>query len=148
MSEQSYLAIDPGANGGWVYKSGATLISGSNDGIEKLKIERNTIVYIEKVPPYVGKFIPSSAAFKLGFSYGYLVGVYRQYALYHVTPQVWQKYLEIGTKGKQSTTQWKNLLKSEAIKLFPNRKITLATADAFLILHYALNNHEKRNSPN
>jgi hypothetical protein len=60
----------------------------------------------------------------------------------------WQKFLGIGTKGKQSTTQWKNLLKSEALKLFPNRKITLATADAFLILHYALNNHEKRNSPN
>ena len=148
MSQRPILAIDPGANGGWVYKARTYVVCGSNHEIEQLKIDRETIVYIEKVPPYVGRFIPSSASFKLGYSYGYLVGYFKDFKTHHVAPQVWQKYLGIGTKGKQSTTQWKNLLKSEAIKLFPNHKITLATADAFLILHYALNNYEKRNSPN
>ena len=32
---------------------------------------------VEKVPPFVGKAIPSSSSFKLGYNYGFLVGVLR-----------------------------------------------------------------------
>jgi hypothetical protein len=139
--ETYYLAIDPGANGGWVYKGGATIISGKNSELERITINARTLIVVEKVPPYVGKFIPSSAAFKLGYSYGYIVGKFSGYKTHLVIPQVWQKFLNIGTKGEQSTTQWKNKLKDEAIKLFPDQKrITLATADAYLILHYAIKN--------
>ena len=135
------LAIDPGANGGWVYKGGPTIFCGKNSELPQLTINRETVIIVEKVPPYVGKFIPSSAAFKLGYSYGWIVGKFAGYKTHHVTPQVWQKFLNIGTKGDQTTTQWKNKLKEEAIKLFPNQKrITLATADAYLLLHYALKN--------
>ena len=135
------LAIDPGANGGWVYKGGPIVFCGKNSELPQLTINRETIIIVEKVPPYVGKFIPSSAAFKLGYSYGWIVGKFANYKTHHITPQVWQKFLNIGTKGEQSTTQWKNKLKEEAIKLFPNQKrITLATADAYLLLHYALKN--------
>jgi hypothetical protein len=135
------LAIDPGANGGFTYKGGATIFCGKNDELAQLTINRETVIVVEKVPPYVGKFIPSSAAFKLGYSYGWIVGKFANYKTHHITPQVWQKYLNIGTKGEQTTTQWKNRLKDEAIKLFPNQKrITLATADAYLILHYAIKN--------
>jgi hypothetical protein len=135
------LAIDPGANGGFAYKGGATVFCGKNDELAQLTINRETIIVVEKVPPYVGKFIPSSAAFKLGYSYGWIVGRFSGYKTHHITPQVWQKFLNIGTKGEQTTTQWKNKLKDEAIKLFPNqRRITLATADAYLLLHYALKN--------
>jgi len=136
-----FLAIDPGANGGWVYKGGAITICGKNNELEKITINQKTLIIVEKVPPYVGRFIPSSAAFKLGYSYGWIVGRFSAYKTHHITPQVWQKYLNIGTKGEQTTTQWKNRLKDEAIKLFPNQKrITLATADAYLLLHYALKN--------
>ena len=139
--ETYYLAIDPGANGGFVYKGGATVFCGKNDELAQLTINRETIIVVEKVPPYVGKFIPSSAAFKLGYSYGWIVGKFANYKTHHITPQVWQKFLNIGTKGEQTTTQWKNKLKEEAIKLFPNQKrITLATADAYLLLHYAIKN--------
>ena len=139
--ETYFLAIDPGANGGWVYKGGATIISGKNNELERITLNKKTVVVVEKVPPYVGKFIPSSSAFKLGYSYGWIVGKFSDYKTHHITPQVWQKYLNIGTKGEQSTTQWKNKLKDEAIKLFPDqRRITLATADAYLLLHYALKN--------
>jgi hypothetical protein len=135
------LAIDPGANGGWVYKGGAITICGKNNEISQLTINTKTVIVIEKVPPYVGKFIPSSSAFKLGYSYGWLVGRFANYKTHLITPQVWQNFLNIGTKGEQTTTQWKNKLKNEAIKLFPNQKrITLATADAYLLLHYALKN--------
>jgi hypothetical protein len=136
-----YLACDPGANGGFAYKGGATVFCGKNDELAGLTINHKTVIVVEKVPPYVGKFIPSSAAFKLGYSYGWIVGKFANYKTHHITPQVWQKYLNIGTKGEQTTTQWKNRLKDEAIKLFPEQKrITLATADAYLILHYAIKN--------
>ena len=140
--ETFYLAIDPGSsNGGFTYKAGAFIISGKIDELKELTINRKTIIVVEKVPPYVGKFIPSSAAFKLGYSYGWIVGRFSAYKTHHITPQVWQKFLNIGPKGEQTTTQWKNRLKDEAIKLFPNQKrITLATADAYLLLHYALKN--------
>jgi len=139
--ETYYLAIDPGANGGFAYKGGTTIFCGKNSELAQLTINRETIIVVEKVPPYVGKFIPSSAAFKLGYSYGWIVGKFANYKTHHITPQIWQKYLNIGTKGEQTTTQWKNRLKDEAIKLFPNQKrITLATADAYLLLHYALKN--------
>ena len=135
------LAIDPGANGGFVYKGGATIFCGKNAELAQLTINRETVIVVEKVPPYVGKFIPSSAAFKLGYSYGWIVGKFANYKTHHITPQAWQKYLNIGTKGDLNTTQWKNRLKDEAIKLFPDQKrITLATADAYLLLHYALKN--------
>ncbi len=140
--ETYYLAIDPGAsNGGWVYKAGATIISGKNDELKQLTLNKSTVIICERVPAFVGKFIPSSSAFKLGYSYGWIVGKFSDYKTHLVTPQVWQKFLNIGTKGDQTTTQWKNKLKDEAIKLFPNQKrITLATADAYLLLHYALKN--------
>ena len=139
--ETYYLAIDPGANGGWVYKAGTVIICGKNDELPQITINKETRIIVEKVPPYVGKFIPSSAAFKLGYSYGWIVGRFAGYKTHHITPQVWQKYLNIGTKGEKTTTQWKNKLKDEAIKLFPNQKrITLATADAYLLLHYAIKN--------
>jgi hypothetical protein len=57
-----YLAIDPGANGGWVYKGGATIICGKNAELAQLTINARTNIVVEKVPPYVGKFIPSSAS--------------------------------------------------------------------------------------
>ena len=139
--ETIYLAIDPGANGGWVYKSGATIISGKNNELEKLTLNKNTLIIVEKVPPYVGKFIPSSSAFKLGYSFGWIVGRFSGYKTHQITPQVWQAFLNIGTKGAKTTTQHKNALKDEAIRLFPNQpRITLATADAYLILHYAIKN--------
>lgn len=75
-----------------------------------------------------------------------------------VTPQAWQKELAMGKKGFQKSppkaspeekkavkqanarakTEWKNKLKSEAQRRFPGLKITLKSADALLILDYAL----------
>ena len=82
------LAIDPGANGGWVYKGGPVVFCGKNSELPQLTINRETIIIVEKVPPYVGKFIPSSAAFKLGYSYGWIVGKFANYKTHHITPQV------------------------------------------------------------
>jgi hypothetical protein len=57
-----------------------------------------------------------------------------------VRPQTWQKNLGIGTSRTcASKTEWKNKLKALAQRKFPDAKVTLATADALLILDYAEN---------
>ena len=137
----NYLCIDPGANGGWVLKIGEALSQGGNDELAELYPPLNTTVVVEKVPAFVGP-IPASASFKLGYSYGWIVGLWqgRGFKVVLVTPQAWQATMGVGTKkgGGHTTTEWKNKLKSEAQRRFPSvEKITLKTADAFCLLSHA-----------
>lgn len=138
---KSYLCIDPGASGGWVLDEGSQMTWGDNDGLVELCPPINTTVVIEKVPAFVGP-IPASASFKLGYSYGWIVGLWqgRGFKVVLVKPQEWQKTMGVGTKkgGGHSTTDWKNILKREAQRRFPSvEKITLKTADAFCLLSHA-----------
>lgn len=55
-----------------------------------------------------------------------------------VKPQKWQKSLGIGTGKDLSKTEWKNKLKAEAQRRYPNVKITLWLADALLIADYGV----------
>jgi len=133
-----YLCIDPGASGGWVYKTpGVTPISGNIDTVGEVMLPADAVVVIEHVPPFVGRFIPSSAAFKLGYSFGWLVGYFRPYKVVLVRPQEWQKTLALGTTSKQAGKDWKRKLKAEAERRYPSNKITLKTADAFCLLAHA-----------
>lgn len=96
---------------------------------------------VEKVPPFVGKAIPSSSSFKLGYNYGFLVGVLRalQVPVTLIKPQEWQKGLG-GLQGLTSQKR-KKALRDHADRFFPQVKgLTLKTADAVLILrHFLLN---------
>lgn len=134
-----YLCIDPGASGGWVYKSQNVLMTGGIEELHDLYVQLDTTVVIEKVPPFVGRAIPSSSSFKLGYSYGWIVGLWqgRGYKVCLVSPQEWQKTIGCGTKGGLTTSQWKNKLKAEAQRRYPLQTITLKNADAFLILSHA-----------
>ena len=67
-----------------------------------------------------------------GFLLGTLAGLYIRTEL--ITPQKWQKALGLGTSKGMKPTEWKNKLKAEAPRLFPDIKVTLKTADALLIL--------------
>ena len=138
-----YLAIDPGANGGWAYQmhGDGAFMQGDNDELVDLCPSTDTTIVIEKVPAFVGP-IPASASFKLGYSYGWIVGLWqgRGFKVVLVTPQEWQKTMGVGTKkgGGHTTTEWKNKLKAEAQRRFPFvEKITLKTADAFCLLSHA-----------
>jgi hypothetical protein len=137
---KSYLAIDPGASGGWVFKMGdEACTSGGITELVDLHFPLNTVVVLENVPPFVGRVIPSSAAFKLGKSCGWLEGFYqgKGFTVVLVRPQEWQKTMGVGTKGASSTSEWKNKLKAEAQRRFPLNTITLKTADAFCLLAHA-----------
>jgi len=95
---------------------------------------------LEKVGGFAGKAQPGAAMFKFGEGYGFLKGVVQTLGipLVLVRPQVWQKAFGLGTASHcASKTEWKNKLKAEAQRRFPHLPVTLATADALLILEWA-----------
>jgi len=96
-----------------------------------------TVANVEKVGGYIGgPGAPGSAMFNFGRNHGFTLGLLS--ALYIrtelITPQQWQKRLSLGTSKGMKPTEWKNKLKAEAQRRFPDMKVTLYTADALLIL--------------
>jgi hypothetical protein len=149
----TYIAIDPGVNGGIAW-DGAALPScmgmpGSDTEIAEeihnladilCSIRDNLKFIIEDVPKFVGKALPGSTIFPLAFNCGLIRGiaVSLRMPIILVRPQDWQKHFRLGTKGETSgTTEWKNKLKAEAQRRYPHLKVTLKTADALLMLAYA-----------
>jgi crossover junction endodeoxyribonuclease RuvC len=94
---------------------------------------------IEKVHSMPKQGVASS--FKFGQSYGFLRGclVASGIPFEEVSPQVWQKELGCLSKGD------KNVTKARAQSLFPQLRITHATADALLICEYARRLWSRRN---
>lgn len=72
------------------------------------------------------------SAFTFGRSYGFLIGLLTAHRIPYreVTPQTWQKTMQCLTQGD------KNVSKAAAQRLWPNLKITHATADALLLAEY------------
>jgi hypothetical protein len=152
----SYIAIDPGVNGGIAWDT-AQLAScmgmpGSDtetaEEIERLaemddvlrRIRPGIKCIIEDVPKFVGRALPGSTIFPLAFNCGLVRGiaVSLRMPVILVRPQDWQKHFRLGTKGDTSgTTEWKNRLKAEAQRRYPHLKVSLKTADALLLLAYA-----------
>lgn len=125
---------------------------------------RNVIVYMENLVKFMGANMPSSAMATYAGNWGFIKGVVMgmRVRMEIITPQTWQKELALGITGRQKSkivpgmskfsvkdekarvskinaqlkTAWKNKLKSEAQRLYPNLISTLKTADAILILEY------------
>ena len=94
--------------------------------------------YIEQVHSMPGQGVASS--FKFGRGYGNLEMALTaaNIPFERVTPQKWQKAMGCMTKGD------KNVSKRKAQELFPQLKITHATADATLIAEYGRRMHDGR----
>jgi hypothetical protein len=153
ISPAIYIGVDPGASGGL-----ASICDGEALAIHMPLTETDVwewvkeneipdgwesiggvFAIIEQVSGYIGEGHPGSAMFKFGMSYGGLrmALTAAQIPFEAVTPQAWQKGLGITKRGKQETrTSFKNRLKAKAQQLFPEVKVTLATADALLIAEY------------
>ncbi len=143
------IAIDPGAGGGLAWnKDGQMGACPMPDALPELHEFLRLLItgahsptaYVEKVPKFVGRAIPSSTTAVLFYNYGFCEGVLTALGvrIVQVQPHDWQKHFRLGTKKDcASTTVWKNKLKSESMRRFPQLKVTLATADALLILDYA-----------
>ena len=149
-----FIAIDPGVSGGIaVAMFGATVCHAmpatQGDVLELIRdLKRAADVecalcecVLEEVGGFAGKAQPGSAMFKFGEGYGFLKGVVQALGikLVLVRPQVWQKSFNLGTASRcASKSEWKNKLKAEAQRRFPQLPVTLATADALLILEWSL----------
>jgi hypothetical protein len=142
------IAIDPGKSGGiaWrmAYGTRAVPMPATETDISgKLKeiyyhLDKPTVV-IEEVGGYIGRPQPGSAMFTFGRNFGFILGVLTCLGarIVLVRPQKWQGFLSLG-KSEGDRTKWKNKLKAKAQNLYPNIQVTLATADALLILEYGI----------
>jgi hypothetical protein len=153
MNKPLLVAVDPGVSGAIVtYHDNLGLESYNMPGTDwevcKLVAEITTkankvVLYLEEPPLYTGRNIPGSAIGKLQFNTGVLYGaaVACGWEVHRVRPAIWQKAHPVGTKGDLTTTAWKNKLKARAGELYgsvPGLKVTLANADALLILDAAM----------
>ncbi len=93
------------------------------------------VCVLEEVSGFAGKAQPGSAMFRFGEHFGFIKGVIQALGirLVMVRPQVWQKGFGLGTASAcASKSEWKNKLKAEAQRRFPQLDVTLKTADALL----------------
>lgn len=154
---QAILAADPGASGGIVYGTDdfptALPMPADLDEesgmlalfhlIQRIKVLHPDIRgVVEKVGGYVGEAQPASSAFKFGgadmalrmaLAGNGITGVVRP------APVSWQRHFDLPRRLRTPAgkAQHKRDLKEEAIRLFPRNKVTLYTADAFLLYHLA-----------
>jgi Holliday junction resolvasome RuvABC endonuclease subunit len=138
------IGIDPGKSGGiaWIDETGRACVEKMPDTLKDLwelifnisgdygiyKIECKA--YLEQVSssPQMGVV----SAFTFGNGYGHLEMALTAAGIpfERVRPQAWQKAMGCMSKGD------KNVTKAKAQELFPQIKVTHATADALLIATY------------
>ena len=141
MIEETVLAVDPGVSGGMaLLEDGEITLRKFTDEDEFIsyvsshgKIDR---AVVENVPKYIGNQMMASHSFTLGYNVGFEIGTLKSLGIpvSLVRPQKWQGSIP-GLKGLTGHKR-KKVLKEHAITLYPTLKITLATADALLILNH------------
>lgn len=155
LKDKKIIAIDPGKHGGVVVYSidrdeviFVGIMPETPLGILQLisKYQKNSVCYLEKVGGLPG--MGGSSMFNFGKGVGWLemALICRKVKTITTTPQNWQKALQLGSKGKKTTTQWKTKLMERAQQLYPNigSRFSLKTkgdwlgvSDALLICEYA-----------
>lgn len=149
-----YLGIDPGNSGAIAVltERGNVVDSIRHDNTTDVDVanflkrmvdsERIEMAVIEKVHAMPAQGV--SSTFKFGESYGKSQGMMLVAGIpfEYVTPRSWQKSLSIKKKQKsESSNDFKKRLKGVAQRLFPDEKIVMANADAYLIAEYCRRLH-------
>jgi hypothetical protein len=149
---QRLVAIDPGASGGIAYTDAngeiptveqMPMTDFQNEteltAVLKLYSERGYKFYMEKVGGFIpdenGEGQPGSRMFVFGDGYGFIRGVLAACGNppVLVVPQRWQR----GFPKFKAKADRKRAFKAHAQKVFPHLAVTLATADALCLLHFA-----------
>jgi hypothetical protein len=161
MSEQHYIAIDPGVGGGIAYIDtdiGSVHAFPMPDTLHDLERQLQilcenadgpflpaSIVFLEELPKFAGKMSGSSMA-TMFRNYGRIEGILAAYGarIEYLPPKKWQQVLGLGNK-KTHGNRWKAHLKGRAQALYPQLTVTLKTADALLILEAGLKMKTKCN---
>ena len=143
------VAVDPGKSGGYAvdydnrllgtfpFKGETEFLADLRDWLDNPDVTAIEAA-VEEVPKFVGKAVPGSTSFVLGYHYGFIVGAFRanQIPVHLYRPQVWQQGLT-GVKAAKGQRK-KRVLRDHATRLYPSLRPTLATADAILILRHHL----------
>lgn len=140
----THLAIDPGKGGGLAWRSAndarvqaARWPKLPREAVELLSRINPDDTLIEKVGGFAGDE-EKAKGWKM-FQFGYIAGgpywilLALGKRVRFVTPQKWQRALSVGNRETYGD-QWKNHLKTVASELFPGIQVSLATADALLML--------------
>lgn len=151
-----HLGIDPGMNGGIaaIYPDGGVIWPSQYLALRMPKTDcdiwtvfkdlidvhrtGNIWAVIERVNAMPGQGV--SSTFKFGMNYGFLRACLTAAKIPYqeVSPRKWQAALGVPARKKTETkVQHKNKLKQKAQQLFPDVKVSLATADALLLARYA-----------
>ena len=139
-----YIGVDPGQNGGVSVLKGRELyvlrsMPPTEQEIWELfdSLPHGRVV-LEKVHSRPG--MSSRAVFTFGVNYGFIRAclVACEFPFVERIPQKWMSALSLRKrKDSETTSQWKNYLKSQGQQLYPKAHITLKTADALLISEYS-----------
>lgn len=115
---------------------------GTHALFREMKVGHDTLVFIENPPTWAGasrfarKTVLGHSAAKLQGNYKLCVGLALGMGatVTKFVPVKWQNIVECKNTEKLESGPWKRKLKTRAEELWPGMKITLQTADAFLIL--------------
>lgn len=154
---RTLIAIDPGASGGIAVRHGDEPIIAhkmpktEGDLVELLQQIRVTsafkagslVAVIEDQCGFSmpGRKVGAQSMFTFGRGFGFLLGALQStfWRIHLVRPQKWQAELSLGSKKDAGgKTAWKNKLKARAQQLYPHLTVNLGTADALLLLEYAV----------
>lgn len=144
-----YIGLDLGSNGGVVVldESGQVKEVFKNpdnvqDWVEKLSKYKNQNCFCLTEKVHSQPINGGKANFTFGKTVGITLTIFEicQIPYQEVTPQSWMKaYMMKKDKG-ETVTAWKNRLKTKAQQIFPKEKVTLWSADAFLIAEHCRRN--------
>lgn len=162
VADEKIIAIDPGKAGGIavlsVTKNKLIAVEPMPETPQDLltfitRYQKNAICYLERVQGIPG--MGANAMFNFGQGFGQLemALLCRNIPTIEVTPQKWQKELQLGVKGHDTTNAWKTKLKMRAQQIYPkvekefgikNKTAWLKVSDALLILEYARRQEAKK----
>lgn len=147
-TERLLIAVDPGVNGAvvWSFKGKLHVDKMPPTALDITDLLRgfaikSALVELHLEYPSKGGWgkVSSDTIGKLyeqigGFRY---CGLMTGWKVNLVDPKTWQAAIGMKRQKGEEKTPWKNRLKDMAGELYPDRPITLATADALLIYHAA-----------
>ena len=99
------------------------------------------VCVLARAVEFTGRTEPGAADCDCAGHYEFLKGVLQALGLQVilVRPQEWQKALSLGTAASDTDSRaWKSKLKAEAQRRFPQLTVTPATAEALLMLDWAM----------
>lgn len=144
----NYLGIDPGTNGGIVLlDSEGKLLKAHKmpdtpmdilETIENIKTGFPDVVcFLEDVGNGMpGQSSKATATFARHNGHIEMALLALKISTEKVTPNKWQKTLNLLSKKGESKTSHKNRIKAYSQRMFPSLKVTLALSDALAIAHW------------